>query len=278
VARDQRRSVPPTDGERSGDHRDLHFTRPSIARVYDYVLGGREHFEIDRRAAHSFLNVVPEAAQMAKDNRHFVRRGVRYLVGEAGITQIIDIGSGLPTAGNVHEIAHRTNSAVHVVYVDKDPMVLTHARAIFDDDDKTTVISGDLRTPETIFDDPQTRKLIDMDRPFAVLISGVLHHFSDKDDPFGAMEKVRARLSPGSYLLLSHFLDEDPRSKDLERAFIEGLGSGRFRTWDENRRFFEGLEMVEPGLVYTNRWRPDADTPTLNPAEALYVGGVGRKI
>jgi SAM-dependent methyltransferase len=278
VARDHRRSVPPSDVDRNGAGRDLNFTRPSIARVYDYVLGGRENFEIDRRAVHNFLNVVPEAAQAAKDNRHFIRRGVRYLVGEAGIGQIIDIGSGLPTEGNVHEIAQGINPAVHVVYVDHDPMVLTHARAMLDDDDRTTVITADLRAPETIFDDPETRRLIDMDQPLGVLISGVLHYFSDEEDPFGVTAEVRARLSPGSYLLVSHFLDEDPRAKDLERAFIANLGSGRFRTWDENRRFFEGLEMVEPGLVYTNAWRPDADTPTLKPAETLYVGGVGRKV
>jgi S-adenosyl methyltransferase len=277
VARDQRRSVPPSDGE-PGSRRDLHFTRPSIARVYDYVLGGREHFEIDRRAAHSFLNVAPEAAQVAKDSRAFMRRGVHYLVGEAGIRQIIDIGSGLPTTGNVHEIAHAIDPTVHVVYVDNDPMVLTHARAMLDGDDKATVIGADLRTPETIFDDPQTRKLIDMDRPFAVLTSGILHHVSDEDDPFGAAAEVRARLSPGSFLLVSHFLDEEPRAKDLERAFLHGVGSGRFRTWDENRRFFEGLEMVEPGLVYANTWRPDADTPVRNQVETLYVGGIGRKV
>ncbi|HET6257918.1 SAM-dependent methyltransferase [Pseudonocardia sp.] len=277
MARDQRRSVPP-DGERSGARRDLNFTRPSLARVYDYVLGGREHFEIDRRAAHGFLNVAPESAQVAKDSRNFLRRGVRYLVGEAGIRQIIDIGSGLPTTGNVHEIAHEIDPTVHVVYVDKDPMVLTHARAMLGDDDTTTVISGDLRAPETIFDDPQTRALIDMDRPFAVLLSGILHHVSDKADPFRAAAEVSATLSPDSYLLISNFLDEDPRAKDLERAFLDSVGSGRFRTWDENRRFFEGLEMVEPGLVYANRWRPDADTPVGNQVETLYVGGVGRKV
>jgi hypothetical protein len=274
----QSRSGPHGQGERSGARRDLNFKRPSIARVYDYVLGGREHFEIDRRAAHSFLNVIPEAGQLAKDNRHFVRRGVRFLVGEAGIKQIIDVGSGLPTAGNVHEVAQAIDPSVRVVYVDNDPMVLTHARAMLDENETTTVITADLRAPETIFDDPETRKLVDMEQPFAVLISGILHHLSDEEDPFGAAAEVRARLSTGSYLLVSHFLDEDPRCRALERGFMDGLGSGRFRTWDENRRFFEGLEMVEPGLVYANTWRPDEDTPRDHPVEKLYVGGVGRKV
>ncbi|WP_433279377.1 SAM-dependent methyltransferase [Pseudonocardia xinjiangensis] len=274
----QSRSGPHGQGERSGARRDLNFKRPSIARVYDYVLGGRENFDIDRRAAHSFLNVIPEAGQLAKDNRHFVRRGVRFLVGEAGIKQIIDVGSGLPTAGNVHEIAHAIDPTVRVVYVDNDPMVLTHARAMLDENQTSAVITADLRAPETIFDDPETRKLVDMEQPFAVLISAILHHLSDEEDPFGAVAEVRARLSPGSHLLVSHFLDEDPRCRDLERGFMDGLGSGRFRTWDENRSFFEGLEMVEPGLVYLNTWRPDEDTPRDHPVEKLFVGGIGRKV
>jgi SAM-dependent methyltransferase len=269
-------SGPDGQGVRSGARRDLNFTRPSIARVYDYVLGGRDHFEIDRKAAHSFLNVVPEAGQLAKDNRHFMRRTVRFMVG-AGVRQIIDIGSGLPTAGNVHHVAHEIDPSVRVVYVDNDPMVLTHARAMLDEVDQTTVITADLRAPEAIFDDPETRKLIDTDQPLGVLIAGILHHLSDEDDPSGLVADVRERLSPGSYLAICNFLGEDPRARDLERGFLDGLGSGRFRTWDENRSYFEGLEMVPPGLVYANRWRPDEDTPKDHPVEALYVGGVGRK-
>lgn len=271
------RSGPDAQGARSGAHRDLNVKRPSIARVYDYVLGGRDHFEIDRRAAHSFLNVVPEAGQLAKDNRHFMRRSVRFMVGEAGIKQIIDIGSGLPTAGNAHQVAHEIDRSVRVVYVDNDPMVLAHARAMLDEE-TAAVITADLRAPQTIFDDPETLKLIDTEQPFGVLIAGILHHLSDEDDPSGLAAAIRGRLSPGSYLAICNFLDEDPRAKDLERGFHDGLGSGRFRTWDENRSYFEGLEMVPPGLVYANRWRPDAETPEDHPVEKLYVGGVGRKV
>jgi S-adenosyl methyltransferase len=269
-------SGPDGQGARSGARRDLNFRRPSIARVYDYVLGGRDHFEIDRKAAHSFLNVVPEAGQLAKDNRHFMRRSVRFMIAEAGIRQIIDIGSGLPTAGNVHQVAHQIDSSVRVVYVDNDPMVLAHARAMLDDD-TTTVITSDLRTPEAIFEDPETHKLIDTSQPFGVLIAGILHHLSDEDDPAAIAAEVRERLSPGSYLAICNFLGEDPRARDLERGFLDGLGSGRFRTWDENRSYFEGLEMVPPGLVHANKWRPDEDTPKDHSVEPLYVGGVGRK-
>lgn len=258
---------------------DVDLTKPSIARVYDYVLGGKGHFEIDRRAANAFLNVVPQAAQIAKDNRNFLRRGVRYIVGEAGIRQIIDIGSGLPTEGNVHEIAHKIDPTVRVVYVDKDPIVLAHGRALLSNDITTTVITADLRTPESIFDHPVTREYIDYGEPFAVLTAGILHHLSDKEDPDAVTAAIRDRLCRGGYLLASNFLDDDePRAKELERAFLEGgLGTGRFRTWAELRRFFEGLEMVEPGLVYANDWRPDELTPTDSPVHTLYAGGIGRK-
>jgi hypothetical protein len=276
VAGGHSRSGPEGQSARSGARRDLNLRRPSIARVYDYVLGGRDHFEIDRRAAHSFLNVVPEAGQLAKDNRHFVRRSVRFMVVEAGIKQIIDIGSGLPTAGNAHQVAHEVDPSVRVVYVDHDPMVLAHARATLNDD-FTSVITAELRAPESIFDNPETHKLIDVEQPFGVLIAGVLHHLADEEDPAGVADDIKARLSPGSYLAMCGFLDEDPRAKDLERGFLDGVGSGRFRGWDEHRHYFEGLEMVPPGLVYANTWRPDAETPKDHPVERLYVGGVGRK-
>lgn len=258
---------------------DIDLSRPSIARVYDYVLGGKEHFEIDRRAANAFLNVVPQAAQIAKDNRNFLRRAVRFLVGEAGVRQIIDIGSGLPTEGNVHEIAREFDPTVRVVYVDKDPVVLAHARALLSSDSTTIVITADLLTPDAIFDDMATRELIDYDEPFAVLTAGILHHLSDEQDPYAVAAAIKDRLGAGCYLLVSNFLDDDePRAKALERAFLEGgLGTGRFRTWPELRGYFDGLEMVEPGLVYANDWRPDDLTPADSPVHTLYAAGIGRK-
>lgn len=258
---------------------ELDVTRPSGPRVYDYMLGGKDNFEADRRAAAAILDVVPQAAQIAKDNRAFLRRGVRHLVGEAGLRQIVDIGSGLPATGNVHEIAHEIDPAVRVVYVDNDPVVLAHARALLGDERTTTVVEADLRRPESIFDHPATREFVDLDRPFAVLVAGVLHHLADDEDPYGVMARVRARLRPGCHLLVSAFLDDDePRARALERAFLEGgLGTGRFRTWSELQRFFTGLEMVEPGLVYANDWRPDDHTPVDSPVHTLYAAGIGRK-
>jgi SAM-dependent methyltransferase len=258
---------------------DVDTSRPSIARVYDYLLGGKEHLEVDRRAADAMRNVVPEVADIAKDNRCFLRRGVKYLVRDAGIRQIVDIGSGLPSDGNVNEVAHAIDAGVRVAYVDNDPVVLAHARALLATDEQTAVITADLRRPESLFEQVAGLGLIDLDEPFAVLLSGVVHHLSDDDDPGRLLAAVRERLSPGSYLLLSHFLhDDEPRAYALERAFLHGgLGSGRFRTWEELRGYFDGLELVEPGLVYANDWRPDEFTRAGSPVHTLYAGGIGRR-
>lgn len=254
-------------------------SRPSIARVYDYVLGGKQHFEIDRRAAQGFIDALPDAPVIAKDNRNLLRRGVRYLVEEAGIRQILDIGSGLPTEGNVHELAHAIDPSTRVVYVDNDPGVLAHGRALLEGDATTAVITADLRDPASILADPVVTGLIDTSKPFAVLLSGIVQHLADDENPYGIVATLRESLPEGGYMLLSHFLDDDePRAGKLEQGFLNGgLGTGRFRTWDEIRRFFEGLEMVEPGLVYANDWRPDAGTPTDSPVHTLYAGGIGRK-
>lgn len=257
---------------------DVDVSRASIARVYDYLLGGKEHLEVDRRAANALLNVVPEVAEIAKDNRSFLRRGVQYLVRDAGIRQIVDVGSGLPNAGNVHEVAHAIDPDVRIAYVDNDPVVLAHARALLATGEHTAVVTADLRRPDSIFDQVGALGLLDLDRPFAVLLSGVVHHLSDADDPGGVVAAVRARLSPGSYLLISHFLfDDESRALALERAFLNGLGSGRFRTWEELRGYFDGLELVKPGLVYANDWRPDEHTPADGPVHTLYAAGVGRR-
>ncbi|GAA1281417.1 SAM-dependent methyltransferase [Pseudonocardia aurantiaca] len=268
------------DDENTHAPADVDLSRPSIARVYDFLLGGKENLEIDRRAANRFLNVVPEAAQIARDNREFLRRALRFLVGEAGIRQVIDVGSGLPTAGNVHELAHEIAPDVRVVYVDNDPVVLAHGRALLDRDQITTIIRADLRKPETIFEHEDSTKLIDFSQPYAMLLGGILHHLFDKEDPYGATAHIVERLVPGSYLLVSNFLDDDePRAKAAERAFMDsGLRRGRFRTWAEQRRFFEGLELVEPGFVYVNDWRPDERTSTEDAVRTLHAGGIGRKV
>jgi hypothetical protein len=253
---------------------------PSIARVYDFGLGGKQHFAVDRRVAAALSAIVPESGQVARDNRDHLRRAVSWLVGEAGITQIVDLGSGLPSTGNVHEVAHAINPDVHVVYSDIDPLVLTHGRALLADEITTTVITADVRDPDSILDSAAVRELIDTSRPFAVIAAGILHHLSDDEDPYGVARKITKRLPAGSYFMISNFLDDDePRAKKLQDAFLHGgLGTGRFRTWEELARMFEGLEMVEPGLVYANDWRPDARTLTDSPTHTLYAAGIGRKV
>lgn len=253
-------------------------TKPSIARVYDYVLGGKEHFEIDRHVSRALFAAVPEMQRLAWDSRGLLRRGVQWLVGEAGVRQIVDLGSGLPTAGNVHEIAQQVAPETRVVYVDIDPIVLAHGRALLADDRTTTVIQGDVTQPPTVFDNPELRAAIDLDRPVAVIAAGILHHLDDVRAA-AAAAAIREWLSPGSYALITNFLDDDePRARELQNAFLAGgLGTGRFRTWAEQAAFFEGLTMVQPGLVYANDWRPDRSTPTNSPTHTLYAGGIGQK-
>lgn len=254
---------------------------PSVARVYDYMLGGKDNFASDRRAGDAAVDMLPQTPLLARDNRDMVRRSVRWLVGEAGVRQIIDIGSGLPSAGNVHEIAAGLAPDVHVVYADNDPIVLAHGRALLSASDTTAVIQADIREPDAIFDAEATRRLIDFDRPFAVLVAGLLHHLADAEDPVGVIDHIKGWLHPGCYLLVCNFFDpeDDPRAQAVERGWIEGgLGTGRFRTRAEQEPFYRGLELVEPGLVFANEWKPDQHSPRESPVHRLYVGAVGRKL
>jgi hypothetical protein len=265
---------------------EIDVNMPSVARGYDYALGGKNNFESDRIATDALCEAVPGMLAMAAANRAFLRRGVQYLVREAGIRQIIDIGSGLPSAGNVHEIAHEIDPAVRVVYVDIDPIVLAHGRALLADNDTTTVIQADAGDPESILDAPETRELIDLEQPCAVLLSAILHHLPDERDPAGVAQVFKDRMPSGSYLLVSNFLDDDsgdPHPKEAEKTLTGGFGTGRFRTWEEQRPFLAGLELVEPGFVYANEWRPDGQAAgrvtveQMNKWTTYYVAGIGRK-
>ena len=257
---------------------EIDVTVPSVARGYDHALGGKNNFEVDRAAVTAMHSIFPGMIALARDNRAFLRRGVRFLVAEAGIRQFIDVGSGLPSAGNVHEVAHAIDPSVHVVYVDIDPIVLAHGRALLADNDTTTVIQADAGDPRAILDDPATRELIDFDQPVGVLLSGILHHLPDERDPVGVTQVFKDAMASGSYLLASNFLDDDdPRARAAEHGITTNFGTGRFRTWAEQRLYFEGLEMVEPGLVYANDWRPDDNTDTNGEFHTFYAGGIGRK-
>jgi SAM-dependent methyltransferase len=259
---------------------DIDTSTPAISRVYDYLLGGKHNYAVDRDASQAMIDAVPEITLLAQANRTFVRRSVEYLVGEAGITQILDIGSGLPTAGNVHEIAQRIEPAVRVAYVDKDPIVLAYGRALLSTDDNTTVITADLRRPDEIFEDAEVRRLIDTNEPFAVLLGGVMMHLEDDEDPVGIAARIRAELPSGGYLMHCGCADPgDPRAKELNRIFAEtSMGTKCFRPVEEQTVYFDGLDLVEPGFVAVNTWRPNPDFPDPdNPVHAMLVGGIGRK-
>ncbi|WP_046469439.1 SAM-dependent methyltransferase [Allosalinactinospora lopnorensis] len=250
---------------------------PSIARVYDAVLGGKDNFAVDREVAVKFVE-VPGAGEMPFDNRRWLARVTRWLVGEAGIRQIIDLGSGLPTTSSIHQFAGQVAGDVRVVYVDNDPIVLAHGRALLVENDRTTVVTADVRDPDSIFTNPDLRALIDLEQPFAVLLASVLHHLPEGEDQRVAAE-LRAYLHSGCYLAIANFHDpgpSDPRARGIETALVEGgLGSGWVRPWPQHRMYFGGLDLVEPGLCPVNEWKPDAETPTDSPVHHLYLGGVG---
>ncbi|MBA2309519.1 MAG: SAM-dependent methyltransferase [Pseudonocardiales bacterium] len=259
---------------------DIDTETPAISRVYDYLLGGKHHYASDRAACQAMIDAVPETPLLAKANRAFVRRAVQYLVGEAGIKQIVDIGSGLPATGNVHEVAQEIDPTVCVVYVDKDPIVLAYGRALLSNNDNTTVITADLRDPDAIFEHPEVHRLIDTSEPFAVLLGGVMMHLEYEEDPFGVAARISARLPSGGYLMHCGCADPgDPRALELNRIFNESaMGSRCFAPVDEQLRFFDGLDLVAPGLVPANAWRPNPDFPDSdNPAQPMLIAGIGRK-
>ncbi|MGW3349346.1 SAM-dependent methyltransferase [Nonomuraea rubra] len=261
-------------------------TKPSVARVYDYMLGGKDNYEIDRHVAQAALRIAPDAPEAALANREFLRRTVRYLAAEAGIRQFLDVGSGLPTQGNVHEVAQAVTPGAHVVYVDHDPIVLAHGRALLAVDETTTIIDADVREPEKILDDPRTRALIDLGEPVGLLLFAILHHLKDEEDPAGLAARLLRPLPSGSHVVISHFhnpMEAHPEVSEqaftAEKLFNEHLGTGRWRTREEILAFFDGLELLEPGLVPLPEWRPETGDHQAAPGITYhtFVGGVARK-
>jgi hypothetical protein len=245
------------------------------ARMYDYFLGGKNHFPADQAAADRLLETVPQTRVGARENRAFLQRVVRFLAGEAGIRQFLDIGTGLPTQGNVHEIVHEVTAGARVIYVDNDPIVHVHANALLASDNTASIL-GDLRDPKAILEHPATRRFIDFEQPVAILLLAVLHFIKDQDDPGAVMAQLKGAMAPGSYLALSH------ATGDLYPAEV---GNFAMRTYDrassplvlrtraEITEFFDGLELIDPGLVQLSLWRPKGDLPS---SYGLF-GGVGRK-
>ncbi|GAA3816342.1 SAM-dependent methyltransferase [Sphaerisporangium flaviroseum] len=264
---------------------EIDTSKPSIARVYDFMVGGTLNFPIDRQFGEMALRVAPDAKTAGLASRRFLRRVVRYLTAEAGIRQFLDLGSGLPTQGNVHEIAQEIDPATRVVYVDNDPMVLAHARELLADDGTTTVIQADVRDPQAIIDDPRVRALIDFTKPVGLLLFSILHHLHDDEDPGRVAAVFRDTLPSGSYMAISHFFNPEEEHPEAarqalmgEKVFNENLGTGRWRTREEILGYFGDLEVVEPGLVSVVSWRPDPeDSMELTLTLHTYAGAVARK-
>ena len=233
---------------------------PHPARMYDYFLGGRDNYEVDRFAAEQVIAVVPEVRAMARENRAFLGRAVRFLA-KQGIRQFLDIGTGIPGPGNTGDVARELVPDAHVVYVDNDPIVLVHASALLagQDPQHTTVIQADLRDPGAILNHPAARAVLDFDKPIAILLVAVLHFVMEDEDPVGIVDRLKQVMVPGSYLVVSHGTsDIDPeRAAEAVRTYNRGGARIIARTGTQIRRFFEGLELVEPGLVQLPLWRPD---------------------
>lgn len=248
---------------------------PNSARVYDYLLGGAHKFEADRRFADEVANVAP-AREYARNNRAFLRRVVRHRVLNAGIRQFLDLGSGIPTVGNVHDIAQDASPDCRVVYVDNEPVAVAHSDLILRDNKLATVTHADLQLPATVLSHPRTQQLLDFVQPVAVLMCAVLHFIPDDADPLGIISAYRQALSPGSYLAISHGTDDDhptevARAADMHK---ETKTPGTARTREQITRFFDGFTLLDPGVVYTALWRPESGVTTADPSRSLCYGGV----
>ncbi|WP_020669421.1 SAM-dependent methyltransferase [Amycolatopsis nigrescens] len=258
-------------------------TRASIARVYDAFLNGKDNYEIDREVLRGVQKAAPEAAELATENRGFLIRACRFLASQTGITQYLDCGSGLPTAENTHQVVQRIQPDSRVVYVDNDPVVLAHGRALLEENDQTHFVSADIFSPEEILENETVRKHIDFSEPLALLQLGTLHHYDGSPTPAEIMATYIDALPSGSYVALSHFIDPQNEhstvARKMEEMFLHSpMGSGYFRTKEEIAAMFPGLDLVDPGLALCADWWPDGPRiKPLNQVQFCIAGAVGRK-
>ncbi|WP_432825350.1 SAM-dependent methyltransferase [Dactylosporangium sp. CA-092794] len=231
-------------------------TVPNVARMYDYYLGGYHNFATDREAAEKILAIFPDTPAAARTNRRFMQRAVAYLGREAGVRQFLDIGAGLPTQGNVHE-----HTDGRVVYVDNDPVAVAQARALVEGDERVSVALADLREPEALLADPHVRDHLDLAEPVAILLVSILHFVPDETDPWGLIARLRDATAPGSHLVVSHLtldgVGEAP-AQEGRQVYRQANAPIVPRTRAGIERLFTGYDLVDPGLVWIGRWRPDA--------------------
>ncbi|SRR5579875_581344 len=249
------------------------------ARVYDYWLGGKDNYAVDREVAEQALAAYPGLRRGVRAQREFLVRAVRYLAGEAGIRQFLDIGTGIPTANNTHEVAQATAPDARVVYVDNDPIVLVHARALLTStpEGATAYLDADLRDPDQILD--SAAKLLDFSRPAALLLIGILQLIPDADHPHAIVRRLVGALAPGSYLAVFHPASDiltDQIAEAARRVNARSAGTTTLRTFPEVARFFDGVELIEPGLVQVHRWQPGSAAPDDGEQIPGYAG-LGRK-
>ena len=258
-------------------------TRASIARVYDAALNGKENYDVDREVLAQVRQVAPQVNDLAWANRNFLIRACRFLAIEAGIDQFLDLGSGLPTAENTHQVVRRVNPEARVMYVDNDPVVLAHGRVLLTPGAGTDLVSADIFQPREVLEHPTIQGFLDFDRPIGLLQVGTLHHYLP-DDAGKVMASYVEALAPGSFVVIGHFFDPqtEPHSdlaRKMEEEFIHSpMGSGRFRTREQILEMFPGLELVEPGLALCDDWWPDGPRlKELNLVRQCIAGAVGRK-
>ncbi|MFF1786771.1 SAM-dependent methyltransferase [Kitasatospora sp. NPDC058243] len=263
-------------------------SNPSIARVYDYLLGGKDNYAVDREIGDFFIKDLPGSQAVAFANRRALVRAVAAMARD-GISQFVDMGSGLPTSDNVHQVAQRHRADARVVYVDHDPVVVAHSRALLTADDRTTVIRADLREPEELYHDPGLQELVDFDEPVGVVFSAVLHHLTDAERPAELARWWVDRVPPDSQVYISHFRSGgNEETRLLEQKLQSSFGRGQWRTDEEIIGLFDGLELLEPGLVPCSLWRPDptpdddgtgngVDRPALTVWEQLISCALARK-
>jgi hypothetical protein len=260
-------------------------TKASIARVYDAFLNGKDNYEVDREVLRQVQQVAPEAVRLGTDNRDFLIRVTRFIASQTGITQYLDCGSGLPTAENTHQVAQRIQPDSRVVYIDNDPVVLAHGRALLEENEQTHFSAADIFDPRQILDDAIVRKYLDFSQPIALFQIGTLHHYDGERSPQSIMAEYIDALPSGSYVVLSHFFDPETTpelvelARKMEQVFLHSqMGSGVFRTRAEIVGMFPGLELVDPGLVRCADWWPDGPrVKQLDPVQHCIVGAVGRK-
>jgi O-methyltransferase involved in polyketide biosynthesis len=249
-------------------------TVPSVSRMYDYALGGKDNFAADRAAFEEIIRQSPDATQRAADNRRFLQRAVRYAA-DHGVAQFIDIGCGLPTAENTHQIARAADKAARVVYVDNDPLTMVHARALLATDPQTIAVEGDLREPAAILGNPAVKPFLNLDRPIAVVLVAVAHFL---EDPLAheVVDYLKSVMAPGSYLVISHATADDATGDEVatvQATYRRARSPIFLRTLSEVERFFDGMELAEPGVTAVTRWQ----NPGYRDTRTIGYGGVARK-